>query len=361
MDAGLAGAHRRCDPELLNEMFRSAHSLKGLSAMLGLTEINYAHAPDRERLRRRAKDELAIDRRRRRADVSGRGPAGEPCGRPPASPPPSRQVPIGDRRRLRHPPQAGTDAASPPRPTPIARWTSSHGLGPRAARGRPARHAPRTRLVHKGKRSNTTASRLSDPFAAIGDEQRNLPEIPGHLLSTRPTSRSTGSPRLCSHSRAAAAARRIEKLLVTAPPLKGSSTALGLNRVPSSRTSWKTCSKSSSSAAAPFRRALPTRCSARPTPCGSTSTGLRRGRPGTDRFADPATALVAAPPQVRRSPLVAAATRALRNIADNAVAIPPGLCEAVAADPRRAAGLRRCCGLPAALAVGRAQGPVALR
>lgn len=31
---------RRCDDDLLNEMFRAAHSLKGLSAMLGLTEIN---------------------------------------------------------------------------------------------------------------------------------------------------------------------------------------------------------------------------------------------------------------------------------------------------------------------------------
>ena len=29
-----------CDPNLLNEMFRAAHSLKGLSAMLGLTDIN---------------------------------------------------------------------------------------------------------------------------------------------------------------------------------------------------------------------------------------------------------------------------------------------------------------------------------
>ena len=29
-----------CDPTLLNEMFRAAHSLKGLSAMLGLTDIN---------------------------------------------------------------------------------------------------------------------------------------------------------------------------------------------------------------------------------------------------------------------------------------------------------------------------------
>lgn len=34
------GQSRRCDEELLNEMFRAAHSLKGLSAMLGLTEIN---------------------------------------------------------------------------------------------------------------------------------------------------------------------------------------------------------------------------------------------------------------------------------------------------------------------------------
>ncbi len=32
--------HQHCDDELLNEMFRSAHSLKGLSAMLGLGDIN---------------------------------------------------------------------------------------------------------------------------------------------------------------------------------------------------------------------------------------------------------------------------------------------------------------------------------
>ena len=32
--------NRQCDASLLNEMFRSAHSIKGLSAMLGLTDIN---------------------------------------------------------------------------------------------------------------------------------------------------------------------------------------------------------------------------------------------------------------------------------------------------------------------------------
>lgn len=37
----LAEDHRqRCDVDLLNEMFRAAHSLKGLSAMLGLADIN---------------------------------------------------------------------------------------------------------------------------------------------------------------------------------------------------------------------------------------------------------------------------------------------------------------------------------
>lgn len=34
------GEYHRCDESLLNDMFRSAHSLKGLSAMLGLKEIN---------------------------------------------------------------------------------------------------------------------------------------------------------------------------------------------------------------------------------------------------------------------------------------------------------------------------------
>jgi len=34
------GDDRPCSPDLLNEMFRSAHSLKGLSAMLGLNDIN---------------------------------------------------------------------------------------------------------------------------------------------------------------------------------------------------------------------------------------------------------------------------------------------------------------------------------
>jgi len=32
--------HEPCDAELLNEMFRAVHSIKGLSAMMGLTDIN---------------------------------------------------------------------------------------------------------------------------------------------------------------------------------------------------------------------------------------------------------------------------------------------------------------------------------
>ena len=32
--------HEPCDAELLNEMFRTAHSIKGLSGMMGLSDIN---------------------------------------------------------------------------------------------------------------------------------------------------------------------------------------------------------------------------------------------------------------------------------------------------------------------------------
>ena len=40
VDALADADDHHCDASLLNEMFRSAHSIKGLSAMLGLTDIN---------------------------------------------------------------------------------------------------------------------------------------------------------------------------------------------------------------------------------------------------------------------------------------------------------------------------------
>ncbi|MDZ7615912.1 MAG: Hpt domain-containing protein, partial [Patescibacteria group bacterium] len=51
----------RCDAELLNEMFRSAHSLKGLSAMLGLTDINTLTHKVENVFDAARKDELRID------------------------------------------------------------------------------------------------------------------------------------------------------------------------------------------------------------------------------------------------------------------------------------------------------------
>lgn len=54
--------HRQCcDAELLNEMFRSAHSLKGLSAMLGLTDINTLTHKVENVFDAARKDELIID------------------------------------------------------------------------------------------------------------------------------------------------------------------------------------------------------------------------------------------------------------------------------------------------------------
>src|SRR5574340_9038 len=52
---------KRCDSELINEMFRSAHSLKGLSAMLGLTDINVLTHKIENVFDAARKDELALD------------------------------------------------------------------------------------------------------------------------------------------------------------------------------------------------------------------------------------------------------------------------------------------------------------
>jgi two-component system, chemotaxis family, sensor kinase CheA len=50
-----------CDPTLLNEMFRAAHSLKGLSAMLGLTDINHLTHKIENVFDAARKNELAVN------------------------------------------------------------------------------------------------------------------------------------------------------------------------------------------------------------------------------------------------------------------------------------------------------------
>ena len=53
--------HQRCDEDLLNEMFRAAHSLKGLSAMLGLSDINHLTHKIENVFDAARKDELTIN------------------------------------------------------------------------------------------------------------------------------------------------------------------------------------------------------------------------------------------------------------------------------------------------------------
>jgi two-component system chemotaxis sensor kinase CheA len=53
--------NQRCDDELMNEMFRSAHSLKGLSAMLGLGDINNLTHKVENVFDAARKDQLIID------------------------------------------------------------------------------------------------------------------------------------------------------------------------------------------------------------------------------------------------------------------------------------------------------------
>jgi len=55
------GHSQRCDDELMNDMFRSAHSLKGLSAMLGLEDINHLTHRVENVFDAARKDELIFD------------------------------------------------------------------------------------------------------------------------------------------------------------------------------------------------------------------------------------------------------------------------------------------------------------
>lgn len=57
----LEGDCQPCNQDLLNEMFRSAHSLKGLSAMLGLTDINTLTHKIENVFDAARKDELRLD------------------------------------------------------------------------------------------------------------------------------------------------------------------------------------------------------------------------------------------------------------------------------------------------------------
>ena len=69
--------HPPCDEALLNEMFRSAHSLKGLSGMLGLSDINNLTHRLENVFDAARKEGLRSHRRRGGVDVPGGRPSGQ--------------------------------------------------------------------------------------------------------------------------------------------------------------------------------------------------------------------------------------------------------------------------------------------
>ncbi|MFY3745985.1 chemotaxis protein CheA [Anaeromyxobacter sp. Red801] len=85
-----AGGHEDPDPELLNGVFRAAHTLKGLSSMFGVERLTrLAHALedllDEVRLGRRGLDRAAVDLLLEAPEVLSRIVAEEAAGAPPAS------------------------------------------------------------------------------------------------------------------------------------------------------------------------------------------------------------------------------------------------------------------------------------
>ena len=221
----------RCDAELLNDMFRSAHSLKGLSAMLGLTEINSLTHRVENVFDAARKDELAmggdvvelmfqaVDRLVSLVDAL-RQPAAEPV---------ECQSVIDNISAILQ--QAGAER----RVTTQA--DADRALDEARAGSAPAQPAAEPRADTPPAPGSSTRAKdltqppaeLSDPFAAIGDEQEISPKYLAIYIDEADLSLDELTETLLAleggGSRAA-----VEKLLVTAHRIKGSSAALGLNR-----------------------------------------------------------------------------------------------------------------------------------
>ena len=155
-----AAGPRRCDGQLLNEMFRSAHSLKGLSAMLGLGEINTLTHKIENVFDAARKDELTVNGNVVEVvfhSVDLLGCLIAVLKEPDPAPWSAGRCWTASRPCCKGP---GPSAGRAPRPTPKGRWTPRvprrHGavggnLGARAARaGRDA--AGRRRFRRPGRR-----------------------------------------------------------------------------------------------------------------------------------------------------------------------------------------------------------------
>lgn len=212
-----AGAH--CDRDLVNEMFRSAHSLKGLSAMLGLRDINaLTHRVENvfDAARRRELEvgrdtvELmfrAFDRLHGMIDIL----------KDPSAPPADAGDIAAEIQQLLA--SAGAERG------PSSQGEAEQALAAIEAAAQAARAVPAT----PAEAAPTAALPAVDPLAGVEDEA----EVPAKYLAIfiDESEMAIDSVIETLVAREGSAAATVEHALITVHRIKGSAASIGLNRL----------------------------------------------------------------------------------------------------------------------------------
>ena len=223
---------QRCDDELLNEMFRAAHSLKGLSAMLGLGDINNLTHKIENVFDAARKDELTVNGDVVELMFMGldqlvtivdllKDPDSEPVN--------SDQVLAGIQQLLH---SAGVERAKTSQAD--AERALAEDFPPQSAASPPQSTAspPESTAPSPHDRNDSPGSRRpaqSDPFEGLRDE----PGVSVKYLSIFIDEAELGLDELIATLLAlegGGSTGELKSLLVTAHKIKGSAASVGLNR-----------------------------------------------------------------------------------------------------------------------------------
>ncbi len=232
----LEGDCQPCNQDLLNEMFRSAHSLKGLSAMLGLTDINTLTHKIENVFDAARKDELRLDGNAVELMFQGVDRLVALVGalrEPGAEGVECQSVIDGIAAMLRGAGAERGPSNQADAERALAEATTASEPAPAAVEeDPPTERLPAETTVAEAPApaaARAAAAPMSDPFEGIRDET----QIPAKYLSIFIDEATLTLDQLTETLLAMEGGGRrpdLEKLLVTSHRIKGSAASIGLNR-----------------------------------------------------------------------------------------------------------------------------------
>jgi len=211
--------HERCSDTLLNEMFRSAHSLKGLSAMLGLSEINGLTHKIENVFDAARKDQLVVNSEVVELmfqAIDRLGGLVEVLKDPEADPVECESVVEGIGRVLRAAGAERRQSSQADAERAMAAETAEASSGP-VAKAAPSR----------SERENDVPA--DDPFAGVEDEAEISDKYLAIFLDEAVISLDSLTETLLAMEREQTR-ESLETLLITSHRIKGSAASVGLNR-----------------------------------------------------------------------------------------------------------------------------------